>query len=438
MKIRTKMAAGFVSMAFLVLFVGVVSTEELRGIAKPLGVDVQEKIKESFDNIVYASKMEEFADKIRFYDEVLTQSARNYAFTGDMKWETRYREAGRKLDGAIKEALSVGDYEDRKFFADVDQSNKELAEFEYKSIALVNENKTSEALAILDGANYSKNKAIYSTGLQNFFTKRSAQKSGALSGTKKTLDFVSVERDMILVKATTTVTGVVVAVIALSLALSLALSFVISKPIVRLTKVIDDISKGRFESEIDDDLKNDNSEISELARSFNRMIVSLKLAMRETSPQLREELNNLRAGMNDVGQVVEMLDRCYIVSKTDKNGKIDYVNDVFCELSKYAKAELIGSRHNIVNSGFHSKAFWEKFWGILNGGKVWRGDVRNKAKDGTIYWVRSVVSPSFDKDGKITGFVSVRYLINDLMEDVERDIANRKETETIRRLRDGE
>lgn len=435
MNIRTKLAAGFIVMALLVVIVGLVSIGEMNGIARPLGIDVPEKIKESFDNVIYTSELEDLGEEVRFYDEVLTQSARNYALTGDKKWEKRYREAEPKLDSTIKEVLSKGDDSDREFFHDVDESNIILVELEYRSIALASEKKTGDAIAILDGANYSNNKAIYATGVQNFFNKRRVQVSSAFSNSVKTLDFASMERDRVLKHVKSRVIEVVVAALLLSIFLSVALSFVISKPIIRLTRIIEDISKGKLDSEIDDKLKNGDDEISDLARSFNRTIVSLKLAMRETTPQ--KDFTGFRKGIQGVDQIVEMLNRCYIVSKTDIKGNIDYANDVFCELSKYPKEELIGANHNIVSSHFHSEVFWKKFWETLNSRKFWRGDIRNRAKDGTIYWVRSVISPMFDNNGLIIGFASVRYLINDLMEDVEKDIVNGKETEAIRRLRDG-
>ncbi|MBI5355107.1 MAG: PAS domain S-box protein [Candidatus Aenigmarchaeota archaeon] len=438
MNIWTKIAAGFVAMALLVVVVGIVSISELNGIARPLGVDVPQKIKESFDNVIYTSELESLGEEVRFYDEILTQSARNYALTGDKKWEKRYRDAEPKLDKIIKSVLEKGDDVDKKFFRDIDKSNLELVELEYRSISLSGQKKNSEAIAVLDGSNYSANKAIYATGIQNFFNKRRSQVDNAFSDSVKTLDFASMERERTLGAATSVVVEVVIVALILSIPLSIALSYIISKPIVKLTRIIDDISKGKLDSEIDERIKNGDDEISDLARSFNRTIVSLKLAMRETTPQLKEEMNHLREGLGDTNQIMEMLNRCYIVSKTDTDGKINYANAVFCELSGYTKEELVGANHSIVSSGFHSQAFWEKFWNALESKKVWRGDIRNKAKDGTIYWVRSVISPALDNNGKVTGFVSVRYLINDLMEDIELDIKSGKETETIRRLRDGD
>lgn len=100
-----------------------------------------------------------------------------------------------------------------------------------------------------------------------------------------------------------------------------------------------------------------------------------------------------------------------IVSVTDINGKIIYVNDKFVEISKYRKEELLHQTHRIVNSGYHSSDFFKDMWQTITAGKPWRGEIKNKAKDGTYYWVDTVISPLCDKKGKIFQYLSIRNLI---------------------------
>ncbi len=102
------------------------------------------------------------------------------------------------------------------------------------------------------------------------------------------------------------------------------------------------------------------------------------------------------------------LDRSAIVSITDVKGNITYVNEKFCEISKYSKEELLGENHRKINSGFHPPEFFQDMWKTILGGNIWNGEIQNKAKDGSIYYVQSSIIP-FMKDGKPYQFVAIRY-----------------------------
>jgi PAS domain S-box-containing protein len=102
-----------------------------------------------------------------------------------------------------------------------------------------------------------------------------------------------------------------------------------------------------------------------------------------------------------------------IVSITDLNGKIIHVNENFCKHSKYNFNELIGQNHHIVNSGFHDNEFFKNLWDTISTGNVYRGEICNKAKDGTIYWCETVITPVLDKQNKIEQFIAINNLITD-------------------------
>lgn len=356
--------------------------------------------------IISLEKIEEMektslqAQLIRYYDEVLTQSARNYAFTQDKKWEERYQKIKPILGELITDTINHGDEEDKRIFDDINMANIALVKMEYDSLELVNNGQSEVAIQILESSEYWEQKKIYQKGIEDYVVKQNMVLDDTHKSSTNSID-------EIIYKVTDLINFnrvIILFLIPIILGAFLVLGFFISKsfsdPLKNIILGIDHVKKGDLEFVIK---KEGSEEHHKIIDAFNQMTTYIKESQITLKQQLLQ-IENLQSS----------LDNSSIVAITDKDGTITYVNKKFCDISKYSKEELIGQNHSILKSGFHNAEFYQNIWKTISSGKIWQGDIKNKAKDGTFYWVRTTITPFIGKDGKPAQYIAVRTDVTEL------------------------
>ena len=130
-------------------------------------------------------------------------------------------------------------------------------------------------------------------------------------------------------------------------------------------------------------------------------------------------VNQINQVKNELFEFEHFIDSSVLVSKTDKNGRIIYVNEKFEDVSGWSLEEVVGKDHDILNSGHHDKLFWKNMYKIVNNGDIWNDIVINKRKNGELYWVDTYIKANFDEiTDKVTGYISIRQDVTDLFNNI--------------------
>ncbi len=159
--------------------------------------------------------------------------------------------------------------------------------------------------------------------------------------------------------------------------------------------------------------------LREMLRSGDRDLLKKLLLREDEFGDIAQVIRQSLRKDAMITQILTAIDRGFIVSKGDLKGNITYANDQFCETSGYSREELIGKNHNIVRHPDNTREFFTMMWKRITSGNIWAGVVKNRAKSGGDYYVRAVIAPIFDEEGKIEEYLSIRTDITELYEQMQ-------------------
>jgi len=142
-------------------------------------------------------------------------------------------------------------------------------------------------------------------------------------------------------------------------------------------------------------------------------------ALRELLEKIQAQKGEMEISALEIEQQLHSLNQASILSIADANGNIIYANDNFCKISKYSREELIGNNHRMLKSGKQPDGLFIGMWKSISGGRTWKGEIVNKAKDGTFYWVDTTITPFKGVDGKIEKYVAIRFDITNTKNQME-------------------
>lgn len=302
MSIKTKL-----TIYFLVIFL-VFSVVSSFSIYKNYSDDksFNQKISQAVNLLEISSKQSLIAQMVRYDDEVLTQSARNYAFTGEKKWKDRYFEFVPKLDLRIKEAVSLGDEKDREIFNSINISNLSLVKMEEEAISLADKKDFVSAQKILNSPEYDKQKEAYQAGLARYLSSHSISLDENNPISEKFL--ADSEEHFLVVGKTGTylIFGLILLFIGVVIFLFWVILYIFMRPLAIFKKTAKEIIGGNLEAVVN--IK-DKDEIGEFASDFNMMTKTLRDSLQNTENKVIEKTNALNESKNVLEKALSDADR---------------------------------------------------------------------------------------------------------------------------------
>lgn len=349
--ISRKLILGFVLIIIVIAITGFSSLFQVQKITETLEKDIPVSI----NHLNKTSYLDTLAHFIEYYDEVLTMSARNYAFTSDIKWKTRYYMYAPELDDVIKKAIENGDEKDSEFFKSVGEANIRLVEMEESSIRFVDNGNPQAGIDILESEEYSIQKEIYKNGLLDYVERRGGEYYDALSSSINELNAISKNSQETVVQITYFIFIAIIITLSIAILIGYFVSRKISKPIEELEFANRQIRKKNFSTRVD--IKT-GDELEELGKSFNKTAEVLekmddeyKKLDRAKTEFLSITSHELRSPMTPMRAQLQMLTKDYFgkLNAQQKESlsivlrnteRLDRIIQDFLEISRIEAARL--------------------------------------------------------------------------------------------------
>ena len=400
MKIQSKIFSGYIWLSLIFIIIGIMLIFQINSL-NPIASELDERIKD-FDNVITLTGLVSDIESLRFE---LMLARNNFRMTFDEIHQERYHSASEKINKSIDDTIKKLDNEfDQKIFEDLRETNEKLENIETEIFNLIRQNKLEEADILLIDEKYSDLFDQFSNLIDRFHNNRQSESSDMFS--KLIQMSVSIHRNNQTFNDLSQIILIsFVGVIISSVLLSFFISRWISRPIHTLKNAADEIANENYDVKISHQSKD---ELGILATQFDKMRQRIKNSKQELDKKIDEQTLEFKQQKDVLDYFKNVLDQSALVSITDKEGTITYVNKKFEEVSKYPKEELIGQNHRIIKSGHHPPEFFDGLWKTISSGKVWKADIKNRAKDGSYYWVKTVIVPFIGKDGKPEQYIAAR------------------------------
>lgn len=374
---------------------------------------ISKSVPAATENLQKITELNTAVNDMRYYDEALTQSARNYAFTGDVKWKNRYNDFVVKLDKVIKLAQLNGGQEEKQFFDEVDKANIALVKMETDSMKKVEDGEKNIAVKILESNDYWNQKGIYKNGLDKYLLLRGSSETQTFDSLKG-ISFGpiqdiknSINRDLLIFSL-----AIIIGII-LSILLNFYVSNEIVKPIISLEKNFNDIASGKI---LPFEFRKSNDEIGKLASDFGFMVNKIQSRQRN----VEEETSDCATDLKKFKLVADNTSDQVVI--TDKDGTVVYLNHAAEQSTGYEMFDSIGKKAAFLWKNPMPKEFYEKLWNtIKTQKKSFNGEIKNRRANGNEYIASVNISPVLDKNGEILFFVGL-----------ERDITGEKAIDKAR------